>query len=62
MKIKADLLTVDFENNTITFEVDNAFWKKVDVRGGREKSTIDSTNFVFKGELKPNSINIKAIK
>jgi hypothetical protein len=48
MKFKAELLTVDFKQNTITFEVNEDFFDKYDVVGGNHKSEIESQNFITK--------------
>ena len=48
MQIKADLMSVDFNENTITFAVDEDFFKKVEVMYSDDASTIESENFILK--------------
>jgi len=53
MIIQAELLTVDFQNDTITFEVDKDFWANHQVRGGQGISEIETNSIEVKeGENK----------
>jgi hypothetical protein len=46
MKFEAKCLSVDFEENTITFLLPDNFWNDKKVRGGDLISEIDSPNIL----------------
>lgn len=50
MKIKVNLATVDFEKNTLIFELPKDFWVDKRVFGGEQISIIDCPNIVEESE------------